>query len=89
MTEQRETHRVEVAGCANFLCFRYGSGVRIAVVNILGDTELTQYAAKELAKQLADRNLEVLVTRRKQRASRWFTLSPPSWICLIWFAQVV
>lgn len=63
MTEQRETHRVEVAGLVReFPLFEVAPGVRIAVVNILGDTELTQYAAKELAKQLADRNPEVLVT---------------------------
>jgi len=63
MMEHRETYKVEVAGVTReFPLFEVAPGVRIAVVNILGDTELTQAAAKELAIQLADRNPEVLVT---------------------------
>lgn len=63
MSEQRETYVIEVAGLTReFPLFEVAPGVRIAVVNILGDTELTQAAAKHLATQLADRNPEVLVT---------------------------
>lgn len=63
MTEQRQVHRVEVAGLTRELpLFEVAPGVRIAIVNILGDTELVQAAAKELALKLADRNPEVLIT---------------------------
>jgi adenine phosphoribosyltransferase len=61
--EQRDSYSVEVAGLRReFPLFEVAPGVKIAVVNILGDTELTQAAAKQLAPQLADRNPEVLVT---------------------------
>ncbi|MCZ7547162.1 MAG: phosphoribosyltransferase family protein [Anaerolineae bacterium] len=42
--------------------FEVAPGVRIAILNILGDTELTQAAARALAERLAPLNLDVLVT---------------------------
>jgi adenine phosphoribosyltransferase len=63
MTEARESYRVEVAGVTRDLpLFEVAPGVRIAILNILGDTELVQAAARELALKIADRNPEVLVT---------------------------
>jgi adenine phosphoribosyltransferase len=63
MTEQRETYTVEVAGLKRDLpLFEIAPGVRIAVLNILGDTEFVQTTARQLALRLADRNPEVLVT---------------------------
>ena len=63
MTEQRETYTVEVAGLKRDLpLFEIAPGVRIAVLNILGDTDFVQATARELAAQLADRKAEVLVT---------------------------
>ncbi|GAB4455696.1 MAG: phosphoribosyltransferase family protein [Anaerolineae bacterium] len=63
MSKQREVYPVEVAGLKRDLrLFEVAPGVRIAILNILGDTELTQAAARALAKRLAPLNLDVLVT---------------------------
>jgi adenine phosphoribosyltransferase len=63
MSQDREVYKVEIAGLTRELrLFEVAPGVKIAIVNILGDTELVQAAAKELALKLADRNPEVLVT---------------------------
>ena len=63
MTNQRSTYPVEVAGVKRELpLFEIAPGIRIAILNILGDTELVQAAAHALALQLSDRNPEVLVT---------------------------
>lgn len=62
MSEQ-EVYHVDVAGVERDLpLFEVASGVRIAIVNILGDNELVQAAASALAKKLADDNPEILVT---------------------------
>ncbi len=63
MTTQRETYRVEAAGVTRDLpLFEVAPGVRIAVLNILGDTELVQAAAKALGEKLAGVNADVLVS---------------------------
>lgn len=63
MTLQRDTHTVNVAGVERDLqLFEIKPGVRIAIVNILGDTELVEAASQALAKQLAARQPDVLVT---------------------------
>jgi adenine phosphoribosyltransferase len=50
-----ETHAVEVAGLKRDLrLFEIKPGLRIAILNILGDTELVQACAKELANRLKD-----------------------------------
>src|SRR5258706_16344852 len=62
MTEQRQTHTVEIAGLTrHFPLFEVAPGVRIAIVNILGDNELVLAASKALSALLAARNPEVLV----------------------------
>jgi adenine phosphoribosyltransferase len=59
----RETYRVEVAGLTRDLpLFEIAPGVRIAVLNILGDTRFVQATARELALRVADRHPEVLIT---------------------------
>lgn len=59
----RETYQVNVAGLTRDLpLFEVASGVRIAIVNILGDVELVQAVSNELALKLAPHNPEVLVT---------------------------
>jgi adenine phosphoribosyltransferase len=76
MVEGHETFKVEVAGLIRELpLFEVAPGVRIAVVNILGDTELTQAAAKQLAPTLADRNAEVLVTAEAKSIPLVYALS--------------
>jgi len=59
----RETHRVEVAGLTRDLpLFEVAPGVRIAVLNILGDAEVVEASAVALAEQLAGIEHDALVT---------------------------
>lgn len=61
--QQRETYPVDVAGVKrNLTLFEVAPGVRIAVLNILGDTELVQAAARALAEKLHAVKVEVVVT---------------------------
>ncbi len=63
MSEVRETYKVTVGGVTRRLpLFEVASGVRIAILNILGDVELTRAAARALAEKLAPPAPEVLVT---------------------------
>jgi adenine phosphoribosyltransferase len=63
MINYRDTHPVEIAGLKRELpLFEVAPGVRIAVLNILGDTEFVEACAKALAKKLAGENYDILVT---------------------------
>ena len=63
MTEKRETHPVEIAGIKRQLpLFEVAPGLRIAVLNILGDTELVEASGKALAERLAGADYNVIVT---------------------------
>ncbi len=76
MSEERRTYSVEVAGVKRDLpLFEVAPGVRIAILNILGDNELVQAAARDLAVQLADRNPEVLVTAETKSIPLIYALS--------------
>ena len=58
-----ETHTVEVAGLRRDLrLFEIKPGLKIAILNILGDTEFVQACAKELAQKLKDTEYDLLVT---------------------------
>jgi adenine phosphoribosyltransferase len=60
---QRETYAVEVAGIKRELrLFEIKPGLKIAILNILGDTEFVQACAKELAARLNGKDYDVLVT---------------------------
>lgn len=60
---QREVYTVTVAGLTRDLrLFEVAPGVRIAIINILGDTELVQAVARELAPRISKSSAEVLVT---------------------------
>jgi adenine phosphoribosyltransferase len=62
MTE-RETYSIDIHGVKRDLPkFEIKPGVRIAILNILGDSELVQAAAKGLAAKLAEKQPDVLVT---------------------------
>ena len=62
MSEQ-ETYTVEIAGLKRDLrLFEIKPGLKIAILNILGDTELVLACAKELANKLRDTDYDVLVT---------------------------
>ena len=59
----RETYSIEIAGLKRELrLFQIKPGLRIAILNILGDTELVQACARQLGKQLNDLSFDVLVT---------------------------
>jgi len=76
MAETRETYPVEVAGVKRDLTlFEVAPGVRIAIVNILGDTEFVQAVARELALKLSERNPEVLVTAEAKSIPLLYALS--------------
>jgi adenine phosphoribosyltransferase len=58
-----ETYSIEIAGVKRDLrLFEIKPGLRIAILNILGDTELVQAAAKALAKALKGVDFDILVT---------------------------
>lgn len=60
---KHETYTVEIAGLKRDLrLFEIKPGLKIAILNILGDTELVEACAKELAGKLKDTDYEVLVT---------------------------
>jgi len=60
---ERETYSVEIAGLKRELrLFEIKPGLKIAILNILGDTELVQACAKELAARLENVDYDVLVT---------------------------
>lgn len=63
MTPPRQTYTVEVAGITRHLpLFQVAPKLSIAVLNLLGDTELVQACARELADKLAGIEYDVLVT---------------------------
>jgi len=58
-----ETYAIEIAGIKRELrLFEIKPGLRIAILNILGDTELVQAAAKALARKLKTIEFDILVT---------------------------
>src|SRR5215207_11442894 len=58
-----EVYTVEIAGLKRDLrLFEIKPGLKIAILNILGDTELVQACAKELAQKLKDKEYDLLVT---------------------------
>lgn len=58
-----ETYSIEIAGLKRHLrLFEIKPGLRIAILNILGDTELVQACARELAERLRSSQFDVLVT---------------------------
>jgi adenine phosphoribosyltransferase len=63
MPPSRETYPVEIAGIRrNLPLFEVKPGLKIAVLNILGDTELVEAAARALADRLAEVDYDLLVT---------------------------
>ena len=72
----RETYSIEIAGLKRDLrLFEIKPGLRIAILNILGDTELVQACARELAKQLKDIKFDVLVTAEAKSIPLAYALS--------------
>src|SRR4051812_42279554 len=76
MSTQREVYPIEIAGLVRkFPLFEIAPGVRIAIVNILGDNELVQAAARDLAQQLGARNPQILVTPEAKSIPLVYALS--------------
>jgi adenine phosphoribosyltransferase len=73
---QYETHTIEIAGLTRELrLFEIKPGLRIAILNILGDTELVQASAKELAQKLKDIDFDLLVTAEAKSIPLAYALS--------------
>ena len=71
-----ETYAVEIAGLKRELrLFEIKPGLKIAILNILGDTELVQACAKELANKLKDVQYDALVTAEAKSIPLAFALS--------------
>jgi len=71
-----KTHTVEVAGVKRDLrLFEIKTGLKIAILNILGDTEFVQVCAKELANKLKDTEYDVLVTAEAKSIPLAYALS--------------
>lgn len=63
MTQTRPTYPVEISGVKRELpLFEVKPGLRIAILNILGDTELVRACAVGLAEKLTQVQYDVLVT---------------------------
>ncbi len=72
----RETYSIEIAGLKRELrLFQIKPGLRIAILNILGDTELVQACAHQLGKQLNDLSFDVLVTAEAKSIPLAYALS--------------
>jgi len=71
-----ETYTVEVAGLKRDLrLFEVKPGLRIAILNILGDTEFVQVCAQELAKKLKDTDYDAFVTAEAKSIPLAYALS--------------
>ena len=72
----RETYSIEIAGLKRDLrLFEIKPGLRIAILNILGDTELVEACARELAKKLKDIKFDVFVTAEAKSIPLAYALS--------------
>jgi adenine phosphoribosyltransferase len=74
--EKRATYAVDIAGVHRELTlFEIKPGLKIAILNILGDTELVQACAKALAKKLEKTPCDVLVTAETKSIPLAYALS--------------
>jgi adenine phosphoribosyltransferase len=63
MPPQRQTYAVTIAGLRRELpLFEVAPGLRIAVLNILGDTELVEACARALGERLGGLSFDLIVT---------------------------
>lgn len=71
-----ETYSIEIAGLKRELpLFQIKPGLRIAILNILGDTELVEACARELGKKLANIKFDALVTAEAKSIPLAYALS--------------
>ena len=63
MAETQETYPIEIGGVKrNLRLFEIKPGLKIAIINILGDTELVNACTAELVKKLDLTKFDVMVT---------------------------
>jgi adenine phosphoribosyltransferase len=73
---ERQTYPVEIAGLKRELTlFEVKPGLRIAILNILGDTELVQACAKALGAQLKKVSYDALITAEAKSIPLAYALS--------------
>jgi adenine phosphoribosyltransferase len=71
-----ETYEIEIAGLERSLrLFEIKPGLKIAILNILGDTELVQACAKALNKKLKEIKFDVIVTAEAKSIPLAYALS--------------
>ena len=76
MEKKRETYGIDIAGIHRELeLFEVKPGLRIAILNILGDTELVQACAQGLGEKLEEVDYEVLVTAEAKSIPLAYALS--------------
>lgn len=76
MSDFPQTHRVEVNGVVRDLrLFEVAPNVRIAIVNILGDTEFVQAISTALANKLNTQTFDVIVTAEAKSIPLAYQLS--------------
>lgn len=76
MSERREVYPIEIAGVHRELrLFQIKPGLRIAILNILGDTELVEACATALAEKLAPIDYDVIVTAESKSIPLAYALS--------------
>jgi adenine phosphoribosyltransferase len=72
----RDTYHIEIAGIPRDLrLFEVKPGLKIAILNILGDTELVQASAKALTKELKPTPFDLLVTAEAKSIPLAYALS--------------
>jgi adenine phosphoribosyltransferase len=76
MNEKRSTYAVEIAGVHRDLpLFEIKTGLRIAILNILGDTELVQACAKALVEKMKNVTYDVVVTAESKSIPLAYAMS--------------
>ena len=76
MTLARDTYSIDIAGIHRDLrLFEIKPGLRIAILNILGDTELVQSCARALAERLNAIAYDILVTAETKSIPLAYALS--------------
>ena len=71
-----DTYSIEIAGIKRELpLFEIKPGLRIAILNILGDTELVQASARELAVKVKDVDYDIIVTAEAKSIPLAYALS--------------
>jgi adenine phosphoribosyltransferase len=76
MTSTRSTYPIDIAGLHRELpLFEVAPGLRIAVLNILGDTELVLACAKALAQKLSHLDYDAIITAEAKSIPLVFALS--------------